>query len=1243
GSVNTISLSGYEFDYEGFGVWIDLNNDGDFDDTEEFAFSSPFYTTGTQTGVISIPNNTAYIGEHRMRIRSQAYGTFSPFQACTLLFNNGESEDYTITITAPGPMAFISATTTQENIDNVSLGQPDVEIMGVQVSVSGSLSPFAVTSFTLNSNGSSDFSGDVSNVNLYYSGTSPAFSTATLFGSSPDLSTPVTGNQVLATGTNYFWVAYDLSPTGSMGDFIDVECTQLVMTGAGGTQTPIVTAPSGYRVIDYCTPVSIYGCYYGNIDGVTLNTLSNTFTGCNGNTGSYIFYPPYNNTTTSLALGETYDIQLDGGPSYEAVGFGVWIDFNNDGDFEDNGEFVFSSPYVAYGSQVGTITIASDPSFVGDRRMRIRSKDYALVFGTESCTDIYYGETEDYIITLTPAVTNMTYVSSTTTQNNISTILPGTPDAEILGIQIVTTGALNGFEATSFTVNSTGSSNFANDVSNVQIYYTGNSSVYSASNLFGSATTLSSPITGSQALSAGTNYFWVAYDVATGANLGDFLDAQCTELVMSGSGGTQTPYLSAPTGSREINLCVPTYGTLCSSGDYIDIFTLNTLANLYSGCNGNINNYIYYDPGLYTTEVQGGSTYDLTLQAGPIYGQGFGIWIDFNNNADFGDPGEFVYASPSSGTQLFTGSITMPVDPSYYGDRRMRVRCVYSSTLTANDYCNSSFYYGEVEDYMITIVPPPTCTGTPVAGASSAVPSVLCGTGGTSELTVSGFSALADLAFQWQSSPDGSTWSDIAGATNANYTANVSSSTFYRTTVTCINSGQSDYSAPVEVNVGGSEQITASTGSTVCGQGNATLQASGNSDYILWYENETGGSPLYYSASPSTYNTFVTAPTTYYAAAATGNISVGNVGPVDYSIGSINQYYNYSFQYFSVYKNCTLNGVYVYPASPGNVVIQWTDQNYNLIQSVTYPVTAAQVDQKTFIPLNFDLYPGTNFHLAWSFGSVNLYSNDYGAVYPYEIPEVLSITGSAYGGTYYFYYYDWQVDYSTLCESERIPVLANVTPAPEITVTPNPSSAAICVGSGLVVNLAATGPYTTYTWSPADGLSATSGSTVLANPDVSTSYVVTATDGICTNADTIMVNIVEPPYLSITASPDAVCAGGVAQLAVTTPAATYSVNPITFAPLSTTSGINVPLTDESVSGALPVGFSFKFYGIDYTDFYISSNGFITFDPFTGPGCCAGQYLPNYNFVKNLIAFAWEDLDPGLSGTITYYTTGVAPS
>ena len=49
--------------------------------------------------------------------------------------------------------------------------------------------------------------------------------------------------------------------------------------------------------------------------------------------------------------------------------------------------------------------------------------------------------------------------------------------------------------------------------------------------------------------------------------------------------------------------------------------------------------------------------------------------------------------------------------------------------------------------------------------------------------------------------------------------------------------------------------------------------------------------------------------------------------------------------------------------------------------------------------------------------------------------------------------------------------------------------------------------------------------------------------------------------------------------------------------------------DDCVSGALPIGFSFDFYGNTYTDAFVSSNGFVTFNNNPRAGCCAGQHLP----------------------------------
>ena len=98
----------------------------------------------------------------------------------------------------------------------------------------------------------------------------------------------------------------------------------------------------------------------------------------------------------------------------------------------------------------------------------------------------------------------------------------------------------------------------------------------------------------------------------------------------------------------------------------------------------------------------------------------------------------------------------------------------------------------------------------------------------------------------------------------------------------------------------------------------------------------------------------------------------------------------------------------------------------------------------------------------------------------------------------------------------------------------------------------------------------------------------------------------------------------------------------TFAP-SAAAGTNVFLGDDAVSGALPVGFNFDFYGNTYTQFYLSSNGFLSFDPAVSQGCCQGGVIPTNDAVNNVIAFDWDDLYPPGGGSLLYQTIGTAPN
>jgi hypothetical protein len=83
----------------GMGLWIDWNNDFDFNDAGEQVYNSAAYVS-VGTGTITVPAGTPN-GNYRMRVVANFLST-TPI-ACGNLGNaaNGEAEDYTFTVTPP--------------------------------------------------------------------------------------------------------------------------------------------------------------------------------------------------------------------------------------------------------------------------------------------------------------------------------------------------------------------------------------------------------------------------------------------------------------------------------------------------------------------------------------------------------------------------------------------------------------------------------------------------------------------------------------------------------------------------------------------------------------------------------------------------------------------------------------------------------------------------------------------------------------------------------------------------------------------------------------------------------------------------------------------------------------------------------------------------------------------------------------------------------------------------------------
>ncbi|SEC29538.1 Por secretion system C-terminal sorting domain-containing protein [Tenacibaculum sp. MAR_2009_124] len=82
---------------EGYAVWIDLNQDSDFEDAGELVWSKSISTESPVSGSFSIPS-TAKLGKTRIRVSMQYNKIPSPCGA----FNYGEVEDYSVTIAEGG-------------------------------------------------------------------------------------------------------------------------------------------------------------------------------------------------------------------------------------------------------------------------------------------------------------------------------------------------------------------------------------------------------------------------------------------------------------------------------------------------------------------------------------------------------------------------------------------------------------------------------------------------------------------------------------------------------------------------------------------------------------------------------------------------------------------------------------------------------------------------------------------------------------------------------------------------------------------------------------------------------------------------------------------------------------------------------------------------------------------------------------------------------------------------------------
>ncbi|XLS29390.1 M4 family metallopeptidase [Flavobacteriaceae bacterium M23B6Z8] len=175
--------------------------------------------------------------------------------------------------------------------------------------------------------------------------------------------------------------AIDLYGAGSAEEIAVTDAWYAVGVGSsyGGGGTTSYCSSQGNNV----------GDEYINI--VQLGTINNT-SGSNGG------YADFTALSTNLSKGVQATITIT--PTWTgtvyAEGYAVWIDYNQDNDFDDAGELVYSRAATTATPVSGSFTVPTTATD-GATRMRVSMKYNGI---PTSCETFTYGEVEDYTVTI---------------------------------------------------------------------------------------------------------------------------------------------------------------------------------------------------------------------------------------------------------------------------------------------------------------------------------------------------------------------------------------------------------------------------------------------------------------------------------------------------------------------------------------------------------------------------------------------------------------------------------------------------------------------------------------------------------------------------------------------------------------------------------------------------------------------------------------------------------------------------
>jgi subtilisin family serine protease len=261
---------------------------------------------------------------------------------------------------------------------------------------------------------------------------------------------------------------------------------------------------------------------------------------------------------------------------------------------------------------------------------------------------------------------------------------------------------------------------------------------------------------------------------------------------------------------------------------------------------------------------------------------------NFGTGADIAAPGVKIYTTDISGsagyatgdyTPTFNGTssatpnaagvmaLILSVNPSLTNTQARQIiesTCdkvggyTYNSSVAGqpNGTWSTDLGYGRVNALSaLQLANPVPCTSPPAVGTASVSPSSFCVPTSVS-LGLSGVTFGTGMTFQWQSSPNNSTWTNISGATGQSASVSVSASTWYRCLVTCSGnttpstSVQAIFSNPTISTFPSTQNFDASS-SLPCGWSNSDVNADGKTWAIGTTNSRSASNNVTYSYNAS--------------------------------------------------------------------------------------------------------------------------------------------------------------------------------------------------------------------------------------------------------------------------------------------------------------------------------------------------------------------------------------------------------